>query len=115
MTPAIAGLAARLSGCRGVLVDSNILLDVGTNDFYWSEWSTQAIAEIADHTILVINPIVYAEISVRYATIEALDEQLSGDFFERVALPWQAAFLAGRQARMITGATLLIDGGWTIH
>ena len=44
MTPAVADLRARLEGCRGVLVDSNVLLDVATNDPYWSDWSGRALA-----------------------------------------------------------------------
>ena len=76
MKPAITSLRARLNACRGVLVDSNVLLDIATNDPNWSDWSGRALAEGAEHTTLVINPIVYAEVSIGYTTIEALDAVL---------------------------------------
>lgn len=96
MTPAIANLQARLSPCRGALVDSNILLDVTTNDPNWGDWSARALAEAAEHTILVINPIIYAEVSIGYTTIEALDMALPSTLYRREALPWEAGFLAGK-------------------
>jgi predicted nucleic acid-binding protein len=45
---------------------------------------------------VAINQIIYAEISVRYATIEQLDDDLSAEYFVRMSLPWEAAFLAGK-------------------
>jgi hypothetical protein len=45
---------------------------------------------------LVINPIIYAEVSIRFARIEQLDEALPPDLFRREALPWAAGFLAGK-------------------
>jgi len=47
-------------------VDSNVLLDVATNDPTWSDWSGRALAESAEQTVLIINPIVYAEVSIGY-------------------------------------------------
>ena len=76
MTPVLTGLRTRLEACRGVLVDSNVLLDIATNDPDWSDWSGRALAESAEHTTLVINPIIYAEVSIGYTTIEALDAAL---------------------------------------
>lgn len=63
---AIPNLPARLNACRGVLVDSNVLLDVATSDPDWSDWSGRALAECAEHTTLIINPIIYAEVSIGY-------------------------------------------------
>ena len=78
------------------LVDSNILLDVLTNDPHWFERSAATLARLgADHE-LVINPIVYAEVSVGFDRIEDLDAALPDEFFRREALPWEAAFLAGK-------------------
>ena len=71
MTRKIPDWRARLNACRGVLVDSNVLLDVATGDPNWSEWSARALAEVAEHTTLLINPIIYAEVSIGYATISA--------------------------------------------
>jgi len=87
---------ARLRNCRGVLVDSNILLDVATGDAKWGAWSEAALAECAEHANLVINPIVYAEVSIGFTTIEALDAALPGDLYQREPLPWEAGFLAGK-------------------
>jgi predicted nucleic acid-binding protein len=92
MTAAIANLRTRLRGCRGVLVDSNVLLDVATSDPHWSDWSARALAESAEHAPLIINPILYAEVSIGYTTIEALEAAL----YRREALPWEAGFLAGK-------------------
>ncbi len=73
MTQAVSRLQSRLSACRGVLVDSNVLLDIATNDPDWGDWSARALSEAAELAILIINPIIYAEISIGYTTIEALD------------------------------------------
>jgi hypothetical protein len=96
MTTALDNLPARLRNCRGVLVDSNILLDIATNDAKWADWSARALAECADCTALIINPIVYAEVSIGFSTIEALDAGLPPASWEREALPWEAGFLAGK-------------------
>jgi predicted nucleic acid-binding protein len=79
-----------------VLVDSNVLLDVLGEDPTWFEWSSRALAETADRSRLAINPVVYAEVSVGFDRIEALDTALPDVVFTRLALPWPAAFLAGK-------------------
>lgn len=79
-----------------VLVDSNVLLDIFTEDPAWFEWSSDTLAELAEHSVLVVNPIVYAEISVRFETIEELDQVLPAEQFTRDPLPWEATFLAGK-------------------
>jgi len=79
-----------------ILVDSNVLLDVFTQDPSWFEWSSQALRENADRGILAINPIIYAEVSMHFPTIEGLDEALPISDFRRLPLPWEAGFLAGR-------------------
>lgn len=89
-------LSARLRNCRGVLVDSNVLLDIATNDEKWGEWSGSTLAECAEHSTLIINPIIYAEVSVGYSTIEALDAALPRVVYQREPLPWEAGFLAGK-------------------
>ncbi len=80
----------------GVLVDSNVILDVVTDDPHWKDWSSTALARCADEGPLVINPLIYAEVSTGFSRIEELDEVLPPDFFRREALPWEAAFLAGK-------------------
>lgn len=79
-----------------VLVDSNILIDVMSDDPAWFDWSAEALATAADRGRVVINPIIYAEVSVRYSRIEELDEALPSGLIEREALPYAAAFLAGK-------------------
>lgn len=79
-----------------VLVDSNVLLDIFTEDPVWFQWSADALADSAEHSVLVVNPIVYAEVSVRFQSIEELEQVLPADQFAREPLPWEAAFLAGK-------------------
>lgn len=79
-----------------VLVDSNVLLDIFTQDPVWEEWSSSAVRRLVESRSLVVNPIVYAEISVRFSAVEELEERLPAAVFKREALPWDAAFLAGR-------------------
>lgn len=80
----------------GTLVDSNVLLDILTEDPVWEAWSTDALADAADAGPLYINPIVYAEVSIRFSTVEALEAALPPREFRRQAIPWPAAFLAGK-------------------
>ena len=79
-----------------VLVDSNVLLDIMTEDPQWFSWSAGALARAAETMRLVINPIIYAEVSIRYSRIEDLDDALPQTFVEREPLPYEAAFLAGK-------------------
>lgn len=78
------------------LVDSNVILDLLTEDAHWFVWSSEALAREADQHRLVINAIVYAEVSVRFSRIEELDDALTGEAFEREAFPFEAAFLAAK-------------------
>jgi predicted nucleic acid-binding protein len=96
MKPALANLAARVRTCRGVLVDSNVLLDVATRDATWGDWSARALAECADQTTLVIDPIIYAEVSIGFSTVEGLNAALPVESYVRENLPWEAGFLAGK-------------------
>jgi predicted nucleic acid-binding protein len=78
------------------LVDSNVILDVLTEDDEWSSWSGDRLADAADEGALIINPIIYAEVSARFERIEDLDEALPDAYYRRVPLPFEAAFLAGQ-------------------
>ena len=78
------------------LVDSNVLLDVLTEDARWFGWSSEALARRAEESALVINPIIYAEVSIGFARIEDLDETLNAAGLQRRPLPWEAGFLAGK-------------------
>jgi predicted nucleic acid-binding protein len=76
------------------LVDSNVLLDVLTEDPVWFSWSISAMAETAEVGDLVINPLVYAAVSIRFSQVEDLDDALAD--LRREPLPWTAGFLAGK-------------------
>jgi predicted nucleic acid-binding protein len=78
------------------LVDSNVLIDVATDDPSWTAWSTDALARQLEAGPLVINPIIFAEISVNYLDLETLDSAFPRDIYRREDLPWDAAFLAGK-------------------
>ena len=78
-----------------VLVDSNVLLDILIPDPEWEEWSSAALAEVAESSLLAINPIIFTEVSIGFDRIEDLEAALPQDF-RREALPWDAAFLAGK-------------------
>ena len=78
------------------LVDSNVVLDFLTEDDEWFDWSSAMLARAANAGGVGINQVIYAEVSTRYGSIEQLDEALSADYYLRVSLPWEAAFLAGK-------------------
>ncbi|MBI3776799.1 MAG: type II toxin-antitoxin system VapC family toxin [Gammaproteobacteria bacterium] len=81
---------------RQVLVDSNVILDIVTEDRRWFEWSSCELARLADDHALIINPIIYSEVSVGFARIEELEAALPSEYFRREPLPWDAGFLAGK-------------------
>lgn len=81
---------------RAVLIDSNVLLDILTEDPRWLEWSGDALARCAEDGVIAINPIIYAEVAVHFTRIEELDDALPETTIQRLPLPWEAAFLAGR-------------------
>lgn len=78
------------------LVDSNVLLDIATEDPRWAQWSGDALAAAANTGQLVINPIIFAEVSIGFPTIEELDDALPPEVYLRAGLPYEAAFLAGQ-------------------
>ena len=79
-----------------VMVDSNVLLDVMSEDERWFNWSAKAVEHVADRYRLVINAVIYGEVSVRFTRIEALDAALPKAQFDREPIPFEAAFLAGK-------------------
>ena len=79
-----------------VLVDSNVLLDVLLDDPRWGPWSSATLERWADAYALVINPVIYSEVSIGFDRIEDLDAALPPDAFRRCPIPWEAAFLAGK-------------------
>lgn len=78
------------------LIDSNVIVDILTQDPTWFIWSSNALKNAANQGEICINPIIYAEISVRFTRIEDLEDALPTTDFKRVPLPWEAGFLAGK-------------------
>ena len=78
------------------LVDTNILLDVVTDDPNWSDWSIEQLEAAALRGPLLINDVVYAELAVRYERIERLEAFLSEAGLDMAAMPRSALFLAGK-------------------
>jgi len=78
------------------MVDSNVLLDLLTEDEHWFDWSSKALSRCADEGSLAINPLIYAELSVGFKAIEELESALPSEVFRRMPLPWEAAFLSGK-------------------
>ena len=79
-----------------MLVDSTVILDVATEDAAWGAWSADRLAALADEAVFLINPLVYAEVSIGFRRVEEVEDALPGDLFKRTALPYEAAFLAGK-------------------
>jgi predicted nucleic acid-binding protein len=81
-----------------VLVDSNVLLDILGKETVWTPWSSHALQDAANDSRLVINAVIYAEISVGYDDIETADAALPAQV-TRENIPYEAAFLAGKAYR----------------
>jgi len=81
---------------KGVLVDSNVILDVFLNDVKWADWSESTLEEYSDHTSLYINSIIYSEISIGFTLIEDLESAISKAGFQLLEIPKEALFLAGK-------------------
>ncbi len=80
----------------GVLVDTNVLLDVATDDPQWAEWSIRKLEETALRGPLLINDVIYAELSVRFSEIETLDAFVAEAGLVHAPTPRAALFLAAK-------------------
>ena len=81
---------------KGLLVDSNVILDVFLDDAEWADWSESVLAQYSVDTILYINSIVYTEVSVGFKKIEDLESALMKGGFQMLDIPKEALFLAGK-------------------
>lgn len=81
------------------LVDTNVLLDLVTTDPDWAEWSIEQLEAASLRGPLLINDVIYAELSVRYSRIEDLDGFLGAAGLDMEAMPRPALFLAGKVFR----------------
>ncbi|MCO5119995.1 MAG: type II toxin-antitoxin system VapC family toxin [Burkholderiaceae bacterium] len=79
-----------------LLVDTNVLIDVFENDPEWVEWSLTQLRHRAQLTRLAINPVIYAELSVAFSRMEALDASLATMHLRQLEIPRPALFLAGK-------------------
>ena len=79
-----------------MLVDTNVLVDVLANDPEWADWSIAQLRAQAQIHRLCINPVIYAELSLAFNTVEALDEALAGLRIPVIDIPRPALFLAGK-------------------
>jgi predicted nucleic acid-binding protein len=79
-----------------LLVDTNVLLDVVTNDPVWADWSQRQLEKLAFQTRLAINPVVYAELSIGFQRIDEVEAILAATEVEIEEIPRPALFLAGK-------------------
>ena len=81
---------------NGLLVDSNVILDIFLDDPKWADWSVGALANASYNSTLYINQIVYTEVSIGFDKIEELELALHQGGFQMLELPKEALFLAGK-------------------
>ncbi len=81
---------------KGILVDSNVILDIFLNDPKWADLSQARLEEYCDHIPLYINSIIYSEIFISFKLIEDLESAISKTGFQFLDIPKEALFLAGK-------------------
>ena len=81
---------------KGVLVDSNVILDVLLDDLNWADWSESKLEEYSYSSSLYINSIIYSEISIAFKLIEELENAVSKAGLQLLEIPKEALFLAGK-------------------
>ena len=81
---------------KGVLVDSNVILDIFLDDPNWAGWSEAMLAKYSTYTRLYINPLVYTEVSIGFIRIEELESAITKGGFQMLEIPKEALFLAGK-------------------
>ncbi len=79
-----------------VLVDSSVLLDIFTGDPMWKQWSVSALRDARVAGLAGINPLIYAEVSLAFDSVSELERELDALLLERLQLPFDAGFGAGR-------------------
>ena len=81
---------------KGVLVDSNVILDIFLDDPKWADWSESNLASHSQSSTLFINAIIYSEISIGFERIEDLELAVAHAGFQMLEIPKEALFLAGK-------------------
>lgn len=79
-----------------ILVDTNVLIDILENDPKWSDWSVEQLRNQSQIHDLIINPIIYSELSLAFLTFEALDKVIRDLGLSLLEIPRPALFLAGK-------------------
>ncbi len=79
-----------------ILVDSNMVLDIADETSSWHEWTSQTLEGLDDGNRFVINPVIYAEVSIGYKTIEEYEKFIRHCEFDIYDIPREALFLAGK-------------------
>lgn len=87
-----------------IIIDTNVLLDLVGHDARWAVWSMESLRTAALEGPLLINSVIYAELSVRYQTIEALDSFVEGVALQMAEIPRSALFLAAKAFSAYRGA-----------
>lgn len=78
------------------MIDSNVILDVVTQDPIWFNWSSTKIKELSSSDLFIVNSIIYSEVSIGYHRIEEVETLFTPSYFVREPIPWEACFLAGK-------------------
>lgn len=86
-----------------ILVDTNVLLDLVTDDRRWADWSQRQLEAASLRDELAINAVVYAELSVAFERIEELDGVLATTGVVLADMPRPALFLAGKAFQRYRG------------
>ena len=81
---------------KGILVDSNVILDVFLDDLNWADWSESKLEECSYSSSLYINSVIYSEISIGFELIEVLENAVGKAGFQMLEIPKEALFLAGK-------------------
>ncbi|MBE2220363.1 MAG: PIN domain-containing protein [Anaerolineae bacterium] len=81
---------------NGVIVDSNVILDIFLDDPNWAEWSEKTLNQYGASGSLYINPIIYTEVSIGFHRIEELEAVMEAAGFQMLTIPKEALFLAGK-------------------
>ena len=77
-----------------ILVDSNVIIDVLGNDPQWADWSIQQLRQQSRVHELLVNPIVYSELSLNFNNVDQLDKVIADLQLVFVEMPRMALFLA---------------------
>ena len=81
---------------KKVLVDSNVILDIFLDDPHWTDWVESVLEKYSRDATLLINAIIYSEISIGFERIEELESSVARAGFQLIEIPKEALFLAGK-------------------